>query len=441
MPGRGAKRISNAEAASIASEGFDVVRLGIFRRYRAWHRTHERPGHLLPRQAEGGRSRAIRSQDLRHVYAASWTRRSRSWARHGVYSLVEDASEDAMNKMFARGGIPNWAVCTDGIAPVAYRQRGGLGREPDRRRVWRRPKAISGPNDVVGNLQGAYDQIWARSRARMAGNPWVIGYIPVRSSPFSRASFCTRVRTRRSTPKSSASPPVRAHPGKNPVRAVTITDCPPDDPETGMIPAIRHGRSPSRCLLRTRHDHQRSGPEPHRADGILPPRLQLPRLLPLHVPNGPEPPITPRCAPRRKSRCSRTGDRTASTSLTGAGRTARVVPHGVRGHDGCRRPRGMVADADATSLAGCTGSGSITRILRDRTDSGLWPAGPAPRLSSMPFRRRTRRRWPAPHLSCSSTSRRQEFRLGYRVDHTDLSADGDLRALSRGTIRTAIAPR
>ena len=69
-----------------------------------------------------------------------------------------------------------------------------------------------------------------------------------------------------------------AHPGET-QSGQRITDCPPDDPEIGVIPTHRARRSPPRRLLRTRHDHQRSGPEPYRADGFPPPRLQLPRLL------------------------------------------------------------------------------------------------------------------------------------------------------------------
>jgi len=33
-------------------------------------------------------------------------------------------------------------------------------------------------NDVVGNLQGEYDQVWAAVASYFRNDPWVIGYDP-----------------------------------------------------------------------------------------------------------------------------------------------------------------------------------------------------------------------------------------------------------------------
>ena len=103
-------------------------------------------------------------------------------ARHGIYSLV-DMHQDAMNEVFAGEGFPNWAVCTDGITPVAYRNVAAWGvNQIDAGMA--QAQGHFWTNDVVGNLQGAYDQIWAKVASRLAGNPWVIGYDPF-NEPFS----------------------------------------------------------------------------------------------------------------------------------------------------------------------------------------------------------------------------------------------------------------
>ena len=82
-------------------------------------------------------------------------------ARHGVYSLI-DMHQDAMNEVFAGEGFPNWAVCTDGITPVAYRNVAAWGVNQIDPGYEPRPKGISGPTTSWAICKGAYDQIWAK---------------------------------------------------------------------------------------------------------------------------------------------------------------------------------------------------------------------------------------------------------------------------------------
>jgi len=80
--------------------------------------------------------------------------------------------QDVYNQLFDGEGAPKWAVCTNGVTSV------------DRRVVGRSSTAPSGGiafshfwhNNVQGDLQGQYDQVWGDVAKAFKGNHWVLGY-------------------------------------------------------------------------------------------------------------------------------------------------------------------------------------------------------------------------------------------------------------------------
>ena len=101
-------------------------------------------------------------------------------ARYGISTLL-DMHQDVYNKNFRGEGAPDWAVCTDNlpIVPEAGRWSNNYSNPTLQTAVqhfW--------ANDVVGNLQGNFDEVWATVAAYFKDDPWVIGYDPY-NEPFS----------------------------------------------------------------------------------------------------------------------------------------------------------------------------------------------------------------------------------------------------------------
>jgi len=148
-----------------------------------------------------------------------------------VYTLL-DMHQDVYNELFDGEGAPNWAVCTGGAsnteAPGRWSQNYGTAAAGAAyRHFW--------TNDVVGDLQGEYDRVWAAVAVYFRGDPWVLGYDPF-NEPFSTSlvpsgdeKFDGQLEcfyTGRSfigTPSHGA-PPI---------------SCPPGVPAAGVIPAIQ----------------------------------------------------------------------------------------------------------------------------------------------------------------------------------------------------------
>ena len=89
--------------------------------------------------------------------------------------------QDVYNELFDGEGAPNWAVCTGGAsnteAPGRWSQNYGTAAAGAAyRHFW--------TNDVVGDLQGEYDRVWAAVATYFRGDPWVLGYDPF-NEPFS----------------------------------------------------------------------------------------------------------------------------------------------------------------------------------------------------------------------------------------------------------------
>jgi endoglycosylceramidase len=216
-------------------------------------------------------------------------------ARYGISSLI-DMHQDVYNEVFGGEGAPNWAVCTDGITPkpqlnvpnwsVNYT---GPGVSQAYGNFW--------TNDVVGNLQGAFDTLWTKVAARFRGNPWVVGYDPF-NEPYGPG-----LATDGDNPAFDAELECfytgRAHPGLN--QDGQPVSCPPDDPEEGLIPRIEAADPTHLVAYEGNYD----------TDAVVPNHIgamDYPRLVLnfhdycfLHVPNGPEPPdFASLCAPYEK---------------------------------------------------------------------------------------------------------------------------------------------
>ncbi len=109
----GAAGFGSAAAATLADNGFDVVRLGVL-----YQGVEPRPG------------------VIDHAYLTSLAATVAQLARRGVYTLL-DFHQDELNQEFGGEGFPKWSVQTNGLAvkkyvfPAAYLESRALGRAFD----------------------------------------------------------------------------------------------------------------------------------------------------------------------------------------------------------------------------------------------------------------------------------------------------------------------
>jgi endoglycosylceramidase len=216
-----------ADASLMARLGFNVVRLGV-----VWAGlepgtapandpaicTHGTPGD--PGQLDGAVER-------RYLHRLAQT--IDLLGRYHIYTIL-DMHQDVYNEMFDGEGAPRWAVCTDGVRPT----------DPPGR--WSREYATPAAgaayenfwtNDVVGNLQGQYDQVWGDVAAYFAHSPWVLGYDPF-NEPFS-LSLLT-LGDEHFDSQLECFYTGTAHIGT--LLHGKQASCPPNDPANGVIPTI-----------------------------------------------------------------------------------------------------------------------------------------------------------------------------------------------------------
>ena len=151
--------------------------------------------------------------------------------RFHIYTLL-DMHQDVYNELFDGEGAPSWAVCTDGASnaetPGRWSQNYGTAAAGAAyRHFW--------TNDVVGDLQGEYDRVWAAVASYFRGDSWILGYDPF-NEPFS-TSLVTSGDEKFDgqlecfyTGLSFVGTPTHGGP--------PIT-CPPADPTVGVIPLIQ----------------------------------------------------------------------------------------------------------------------------------------------------------------------------------------------------------
>jgi endoglycosylceramidase len=138
-------------AATLADNGFDVVRVGVI--YRA---VEPRPGDF----------------DLRYLRSIAST--VALLARHGVYSLL-DFHQDQLAEEFGGEGFPRWSVETDGLPVEKYAFPTGYFSSQALNRAFANFWADKpGPGGV--GLQERYIAAWEQVARQFAGDPWVLGY-------------------------------------------------------------------------------------------------------------------------------------------------------------------------------------------------------------------------------------------------------------------------
>ena len=217
------------DAARMRSLGFNVVRLGI-----EWQALE--PGSGGPNQPQvcapgtpgdpDEFNAAIARQYLAHVAATV-----NLLSRYGIYTLL-DMHQDVYNRSFRGEGAPDWAVCTDGVPIVP---RGGRWSNN-----YSNPTLLTAvdhfwANDVVGNLQGQFDLVWATVAQYFRNNPWVVGYDPY-NEPFSTETQTAAQST--FTGNLECFYTGKAHSGFL-ANGTTPLVCPADVPANGLVASIQ----------------------------------------------------------------------------------------------------------------------------------------------------------------------------------------------------------
>jgi endoglycosylceramidase len=139
--------------------------------------------------------------------------------------------QDLYSSVFGGDGSPPWAVCTNGLSTAQLPGR------------WSNTYASPGlntafahfwNNDVVGNLQGQYDQVWGLVARYFSRDPWILGY-DLMNEPFSPAVH--EVNRHLIDAQIECFYTGRGHPGTG-MRTHPTVGCPPQDPVRGLIPTI-----------------------------------------------------------------------------------------------------------------------------------------------------------------------------------------------------------
>ncbi len=217
-----------ADASLIARLGFDVVRLGI-----SWAGLE--PGTApandpaICRHGPPGDPHQL-NQAVLDAYLARVAQVVQLLGQYHVYTLL-DMHQDVYSPLFHGDGAPNWAVCTDGLAPSDP-----PGRWSENYATPAADAAYANfwTNDVVGDLQGQFDEIWTEVARYFADDPWVVGYDPF-NEPFSRS--LVQVGQRTVADQLACFYLGRAEIGALGSEAAVI-HCPPQDPAVGVIPRI-----------------------------------------------------------------------------------------------------------------------------------------------------------------------------------------------------------
>ena len=219
---------SVADASLMARLGFNVVRLGM-----TWSGLE--PGTapandpaICGAGAPGNPHQF--NQAVFDKYVANLTKTVDLLARFHIYTIL-DMHQDVYNQIFEGEGAPDWAVCTNGVQSTDPPGRWSLEYGTRAAGVafshfWH--------NNVRGDLQGQYDQVWADVAHAFKGNHWVLGYDPF-NEPFSTslirfgdAHFDAQLECFYTGTAHIGAP---SH-GARPLR------CPKDDPAQGVVPTL-----------------------------------------------------------------------------------------------------------------------------------------------------------------------------------------------------------
>ena len=218
-----------ADASLMARLGLNVVRLGM-----TWKGLE--PGTASPNDpaicAPGTpRDPGQFSQAVLDAYLARLKATVDLLGRFHIYSLL-DMHQDVYNELFDGEGAPNWAVCTSGASnadpPGRWSQNYGTAAAGAAfRHFW--------TNDVVGDLQGEYDRVWAAVAASFKGDPWILGYDPF-NEPFSTS--LVRSGDEKFDAQLECFYTGRSFLG-SPSHGAPPISCSPGVPASGVVPAIQ----------------------------------------------------------------------------------------------------------------------------------------------------------------------------------------------------------
>lgn len=219
---------SAADASLMARLGFDVVRLGM-----TWSGLE--PGRAkanTPAICDPGKPTNPHQLNLTVLdrYLAHLKATVDLLGSYHIFTIL-DMHQDVYNQAFDGEGAPSWAVCTNHVPTTDPRGRWSGEYSTTAVRTafdhfWN--------NDVRGNLQGQYDQVWGYVARAFRGNPWVIGYdpfnepystslVPFRGEHFDAQLQCFYTGTKY----------IRIH-----LSAAPALHCPRHDPATGVVPTI-----------------------------------------------------------------------------------------------------------------------------------------------------------------------------------------------------------
>jgi endoglycosylceramidase len=139
------------DAAFLAANGFDAVRLGVI-----WAAVEPEPGHYDDAYLDSVAATV-------HVLAA-----------HGIVSLL-DFHQDLYNEKFQGEGAPAWAVQDDGLPNPPLGFPGNYLGNPAQWRTWDNFwKNVAAPDGI--GLQDHYAAAWTHVAERFAGDNAVAGY-------------------------------------------------------------------------------------------------------------------------------------------------------------------------------------------------------------------------------------------------------------------------
>ena len=317
-------------------------------------------------------------------------------ARFHIYTIL-DMHQDVYNQIFEGEGAPDWAVCTNGVQSTDPPGRWSL-------EYGTRAAGIAFShfwhNNVRGDLQGQYDQVWG-DVAHAFQDRWVLGYDPF-NEPFSTSlsiSHGDALRRRTRVLLHGHRPHRRAAHGAPPLR------CPKDDPAQGVVPTIERN-DPGHLIFDEPDNYASRGFPTY----IGPMDLRT-LVFNVHVYCGARSPVTGNptdveaCADQEEhSLAVRQSDRPAMASPAQPGGPAWMVTEFGASSDPRLLAPVTTALDDARS-AGSTGPGSTTATPRGApTSRSSWPTASSarrPTSSARPTRRRSRAR------RCGSPSRRR----------------------------------
>jgi endoglycosylceramidase len=220
--------LSVADASLMARLGFNVVRLGM-----TWSGlepgtapandpaicAHGAPGN--PDQL----NQAVLNRYVDHL------RTTVNLLGHFHIYTILDMHQDVYSETFEGEGAPNWAVCTNGVPSADPPGRWSLAYGTRAAGIafshfWR--------NNVVGDLQGQYDEVWGDVAHAFRQDPWVLGFDPF-NEPFSTA--LVHFHGEHFDAELECFYTGKAHVG-TPLHGAPPLRCPTDDPAQGVIPTL-----------------------------------------------------------------------------------------------------------------------------------------------------------------------------------------------------------